>query len=78
MTATCSKKNREVFHDLSKIKVPDEFEGITIAKSNWHLMVDEASKFKLSKYVETKGCMIPNLPKYMHAEEKQGFPIKIL
>jgi hypothetical protein len=22
--------------------------------------------------------MIPDLPKYMHAEEKQGYPIKIL
>ncbi len=70
--------NGTVFHNISKIKVPDEFKGITIAKSNWHLMVDEASKFKRSKVFETKGGMIPNLPKYMHAEEKQGYLIKIL
>jgi hypothetical protein len=40
--------------------------------------VNEASKFKCSKFFETKGGMIPNLPKYMHAKEKQGYPIKIL
>ncbi len=72
------KFNGRVFHDLSKIKVPDEFEGITTAKSNWHLMVDEASKFKCSKFFETKRGMIPDLPKYMHVKEKQGYPIKIL
>ncbi len=40
--------NERVMHNLSMIKVPNtkEFEGIKINKPNWHLMVDEVSKFK--------------------------------
>ncbi len=45
------KFNGQVCHNLSTIKVPDEFKGITIAKSNWNLMVDEASKFQCSKFL---------------------------
>ncbi len=73
-----TKFNRRAYRDLTKIKVPEEFEGVTIAKSNWQILVDETTKFKRSKLFETKGRIIKDLPKYMHGELIQGHPIKIL
>ncbi len=32
--------NGRVFHDLSKIEVPEELGQIEIAKSNWHIAVN--------------------------------------
>jgi hypothetical protein len=73
-----TKFNRWVYHDLAKIKVPEEFEGETITKSNWHILVDKVTKFKRSKFFETKGGIIKELPKYMHSKLIRGHPIKIL
>jgi hypothetical protein len=73
-----TKFNGRVYHNLAKIKVPEEFEGVTITKSNWHILVDKATKFKCSKFFETKGGIIKDLPKYMHGELMQGHPFKIL
>jgi hypothetical protein len=73
-----TKFNGRVYQDLAKIKVPEEFEGVTITKSNWHILVDEATKFNRSKFFEMKGGIIEGLPKYMHGELMRGHPIKIL
>ncbi len=73
-----TKFNGRVYHNLAKIKVPEEFEGVTITKSNWHILVDEATKFKRSNFFEMKGRIIEDLPEYMHGESMQGHPIKIL
>ncbi len=70
--------NGQVYHNLAEIKVPEEFEGVTITKSNWHILVFETTKFKRSKFFETKGRLIKDLPKYMHGALMQGHPIKIL
>ncbi len=45
----------QVYHALAKFKVPEEFEGVTITKSNWHILVDKATKFKHSNFFETMG-----------------------
>jgi hypothetical protein len=47
--------NGRVFHDLSKIKVPEELGEIEIAKSNWHIAVNKASGFKRSAFLSQKG-----------------------
>jgi hypothetical protein len=73
-----NKFNGRIYHNLAKIKVPEEFEGVTITKFNWHILVDEATKFKRSKFFETKGGIVEDLPQYMHGELLQGHPIKIL
>ncbi len=73
-----TKFNGWIYHNLAKIKVPEEFEGVTITKSNWHILVDEATKFKWSIFFETKGGIIKDFPKYMQEELMQGHLIKIL
>ncbi len=40
--------------------------------------MDEATKFKRSKFFETKGGIIKDLPKYLHGKSMRGNPIKIL
>jgi hypothetical protein len=50
-----SEFNGRAFHDLAKIKVPDELEGIILQQSNWHILVDEATGFKRSTFHKTKG-----------------------
>jgi hypothetical protein len=36
----------QVFHDLAKIKIPEQLGEIDIAKSNWHILVDKLTGFK--------------------------------
>jgi hypothetical protein len=50
-----SEFNGQVYHDLAKIKVPEEFKGITITKSDWHILAGKVTKFKCSNFFETKG-----------------------
>ena len=59
-------------HDLAKIKVPEEdgFADATINKSNWHLLVHEVTKFKKSKFFETKGEIVKYIAKWMHGEKE--------
>ncbi len=70
--------NSRVFHDLSKIRAPDELEEIEIAKSNWHILIDEATGFKRSAFFITKVGIIQDMCEYMHGEKECGYPIKIL
>ncbi len=42
--------NGQVFHNLAKIKDPEELGEIEIAKSNWHILVDEAIGFNRSSF----------------------------
>ncbi len=65
--------NGRVGHDLAKIKAPEELK-VTISKLNWRILVDEASRFKQSKFFETKGGIIPYMCKLIFAEVKQGHP----
>jgi hypothetical protein len=66
-----------VGHDLAKIKAPEELQ-VTISKPNWHVLVDEASRFKQNKFLETENGIIPYMCKLMFAEAKQGHPIQVL
>ncbi len=66
-----------VSHDLAKIKAPEELK-VTLSKPNWHILVDEASGFKQSKFFETKGGIIPYMCELMFAEVKQGHPTQVL
>ena len=59
--------NGRVGHDLSKIKAPEGME-VTINKSNWHMMVDEATGFKRSAFFETKDGIIDYMCKMMHSK----------
>ncbi len=65
----------QVFHDLSKIKVPEELGEIEIAKSNWHIAVDKTLGFKRSAFFVTKRGIVNNMCKYMHSKKEQGYPI---
>ncbi len=53
-------------------------EGITISKPNWHILIDEASGFKQSKFHITKRAIIPDMCQYMHSEKGHGYPIQIM
>jgi hypothetical protein len=64
-------------HDFAKIKAPEELK-VTISNLNWHILVDEALRFKRSKFFETRGGIIPYLCKLMFTEIKQGHPIQVL
>jgi hypothetical protein len=70
--------NGRVFHDLSKIRAPDELGEIEIAKSNWHILINEATGFKRSAFFITKGGIIQDMCEYMHGEKERSYPIKIL
>jgi hypothetical protein len=67
--------NNQVFHNLANIKVPEELGEIDIAKSSWHILVNELTGFKQSAFFETKGGIIQNLCKYMRSEKKCSHPI---
>lgn len=41
-------------------------------------MVKKATKFKVSKFLETKGGLVQYLAEYMYTEKERGYPIKIL
>ncbi len=70
--------NGQCFKDIAMIKVTDKMEGITISKPNWHILIDEASGFKQSKFHITKGAIVPDMCHYMHSEKEGGYPIQIL
>jgi hypothetical protein len=70
--------NGQVFHDLSKIKVPEELGQIEIAKSNWHIAVDEALGYKRNVFFVTKRGIIYDMCEYMHSKKERGYPIQIL
>ncbi len=61
--------NGRVFHDLSKIKVPEELREIEITKSNLHIAVDEAPGFKRSAFFVTKRGIVDNMCEYMHSNK---------
>ncbi len=69
--------NGRVDHNLSKIKAPEGME-VTINKSNWHIMVDEATGFKRSAFFETKAGIIEYMCQTMHSVALQGHPIQVL
>jgi hypothetical protein len=70
--------NGQAFHDLAKIKVPDELEGIILQWSNWHILVDEAMGFKRSTFHKTKGKIVQDMWEHMYSEAARGHPILIL
>jgi hypothetical protein len=60
------------------MKVPEQLQGINIAKSNWHIVVDEATGFKRSKFFETKGGILQDMCEYMYYEKECAHPIQVL
>ncbi len=69
--------NRIVGHDLTKIEVPEGLD-VTINKANWHIMVNQLSGFKQSKFFVTKNEIIDYMCQIMHSEAERGYPIQIL
>jgi hypothetical protein len=70
--------NGRIFHNLSKIKVPEELKKFEIAKSHWHILINKATGFKQSAFFTTKGGIIQDMCDYMHGEKEHGYPIKIV
>jgi hypothetical protein len=58
--------------------VPDELEGIILQRSNWHILVDEATGFKRSTFHKTKGGIVQDMCEHMHSKAARGHPILIL
>ncbi len=69
--------NGRVNCDLSKIKALEGRE-VTINKSNWHIMVNKATRFKRSAFFETKIVIIEFMCKIMHSKDLQGHTIQVL
>jgi hypothetical protein len=67
--------NGQVFHDLSKIKVPEELGKIEITKSNCHIAVNEVSGYKRSAFFVTKRGIVDDMCEYMHSKKEKGYPI---
>ena len=67
-------------HNFAKIKVPEEdgFVEATISKSNWHLLVDEETKFKRRKFFKTKGEIVTYIAEWMHGEKEHGHLVEAL
>ena len=63
---------------MAKIKVPDELEGIILQRSNWHILVDEATGFKRSTFHKTKGGIVQDMCEHMHSKAARDQPILIL
>ncbi len=55
--------NCQVFHDLSKTKVPEELGDIEITKSNWYIAVDKALGSESSAFFVTKRGIVDNMCK---------------
>jgi hypothetical protein len=69
--------NGRVGYDLWKNKALEGME-VTINKSNWSIMVEEATEFKRSTFYETKVGIIEYMCQTMHFEALQGHPIQVL
>jgi hypothetical protein len=69
--------NGRVGNNSSKIKAPEGME-VTINKSNWHVMVDEATEFKRRAFFDTKAGLIEYMCQKNHSKALQGHPIHIL
>jgi hypothetical protein len=59
--------NGRVGHELLKIKALERLE-ITFNKSNWHIMINEALRFKQSIVFVTKDEIIQYIREIMHSE----------
>jgi hypothetical protein len=70
--------NGQCLHNIATIIVPENMEGIMISKPNWHILIDEALRFKQSKFHIAKGAIVPDMCQYMHSEKERGYPIQIL
>ncbi len=58
--------------------MPDELEGIILQRSNWHILVDEATGFKRNTFHKTKGGIVQDMCEHMHSEAARGHPILTL
>ena len=47
-----------IFRNLSRIQVPDDSDLPKVPKPNWHMMVDQYSKFKITCFYKTKDGMV--------------------
>ena len=65
-----------VFLDTATIKKPEE--GPQVQKPNWHLIVDERTKIKISNFFETKDGMVEPTCKLFEKWQKQGKPMKFI
>jgi hypothetical protein len=68
--------NGRADHNLLKINAPEGME-VTMNKSNWHILVDEATRFKRSTFFETKAGIIEYMCQTMHSKALQGHPIQV-
>jgi hypothetical protein len=59
-------------------QVLEKMEGVTISQPHWHVLINEASGFKQSKFHITKGAIVPDMCQYVHSEKECGYPIEIL
>jgi hypothetical protein len=69
--------NGRVGHNLSKIKALEGME-VTINKSNWHIMINEATGFKKSAFSKTNAGIIEYMCQTMHSKALCGHPIQVL
>ena len=69
--------NGRIFLDLSKIKAPKKMD-VMVTRSNWLLMVCEATGLKFSDFYETKDGMVGPTCQKMNQWMQQGKPVKVV
>ena len=70
--------NGQVSHDIAFLKLLKNITRVEINRGNWHIAIDDASRFKKSTFHQRKNGIIDDICKWMHSETAQLFPIKIV
>jgi hypothetical protein len=53
-------------------------DGPTVTKPNWHMLVDEAMRIKVSTFYDTKKGMVEPTCELFHRWKLGGFPVKVV
>ena len=69
-----TKPNERWLHDIATI-VPPKKSGITVARPQWHLLVDQYSGAKVSSFHVKKNHIVEPMCKRMHRAKKSGRPV---
>ena len=73
--------NGRIYSDIATVKAPKSKKGekqIVVAKKNWHMMVDECTGLKFSKFYNKKNDMPEPTCEQFHKWKQAGKPVLIL
>jgi hypothetical protein len=66
----------QVYSNISTVKQLDD--GPTVTKPNWHMLVDEVTRLKVSTFYDTKKGMVEPTCELFQCWKLGGFPVKVV